>query len=72
MKQLTINDLKKACDVAIKEGLGNRIIVISDDTEGNGYHGLFYAFTQIKEGTKEYYEIYDSIETDIDKVIVLG
>ena len=72
MKQLTIKDLKKLCDDAIKQGLGDKIIVISDDVEGNGYHGLFYGFTQIEESEKEYYQICDSVEDDIDKIIVLG
>lgn len=72
MKQLTIKDLKKACDVAIKEGLGDKIIVISDDNEGNAYHGLFYTFTQIEESVKEYYKIYDSVEKDINKIVILG
>lgn len=74
MKQLTIKDLKKACDVAIKEGLGDKIIVISDDSEGNGFHGLFYAFTQIEGEDKEYYKnsINDSATYDVEKIIILG
>ena len=72
MKQLTVNDLLALCKQAVKEGHGSRKIVISDDNEGNAYHGMFYGFTPINEGNKEYYPIYDSQETDVNKVIVLG
>lgn len=41
---ITINQLKLLCDEQIKKGNGNKKILISDDEEGNGYHGLFYSF----------------------------
>lgn len=72
MKQLTINELLKFCQQQVKKGNGNKKIVISDDNEGNGYHGLFYAFTEIDEDEKEYYQIYDSETDDINEIIVLG
>lgn len=72
MKQLTINELLKLCQQQVKKGNGNKKIVISDDNEGNGYHGLFYAFTEIDEDEKEYYQIYDSETNDINEIIVLG
>ena len=71
-KQLTVQDLYRFCEQEIKKGNSKRLIVISDDNEGNGFHGLFYAFTEIEEKDKEYYPIYDSVETDIKKIIVLG
>lgn len=72
MKQLTINELLKLCQQQVKKGNGNKKIIISDDNEGNGYHGLFYAFTEIDEDEKEYYQIYDSETDDINEIIVLG
>lgn len=72
MKQLTINELLKFCQQQVKKGNGNKKIVISDDNEGNDYHGLFYAFTKIAEYQKEYYQIYDSETDDINEIIVLG
>lgn len=72
MKQLTVNDLLKICKNEVKKGNGERIIVISDDNEGNGYHGLFYHFTIIDENEKDFFEVYDSQEHDINKIIVLG
>lgn len=49
MKALTINDLIKECIKQINKGNGNKIIIISDDEEGNGYHGLYYSFMDINE-----------------------
>lgn len=72
MKQLTINELLELCKKQVKKGNGDKKIVISDDNEGNGYHGLFYAFTEIEEEEKEYYQVYDSETNDINKIIVLG
>lgn len=72
MKQLTINELLELCKKQVKKGNGDRQIVISDDNEGNGYHGLFYAFTEIEEEEKEYYQIDDSETNDIKKIIILG
>ena len=72
MNQISVRELLQMCQEEVAKGNGNRLIVISDDNEGNGYHGLFYKFKVIDEDDKEYYGIYDSVETDIDKVIVLG
>lgn len=72
MKQLTINELLKFCRQQVKKGNGNKKIVVSKDNEGNDYHGLFYAFTEINEDEKEYYPIYDSETDDINEIIVLG
>lgn len=45
MKMRTINDLAKFVDAEIKKGNGEKMIMLSNDDEGNGYHGLYYAFT---------------------------
>lgn len=45
MEALTIKDLYKECQKEIKKGNGNKVIMISQDDEGNGYHYLWYAFT---------------------------
>ena len=72
MGQFTIKQLRDFCDVYIKEGYGDRMIVISDDNEGNGYHGMFYGFTLIKKEEKEWYPISDSHSDDVEKIIILG
>jgi hypothetical protein len=50
-------------------GNGDKMIVVADDNEGNGYHGLFYQFTEADDFVDA---IYDSQSTDPDKIIVLG
>ena len=71
---MTVKELLHYCQVQVKCGNGDKKIVIADDNEGNGFHGLFYAFTEIEEDDKEYYgnHIYDSREEDLDKLIILG
>lgn len=72
MKQLSVKDLLEICKKEVEKGNGDRLIVISDDNEGNGYHGMFYGFTVVKEEDKDYYPIYDSQETDTNEIVVLG
>ena len=69
MEQMTVKELMEFCKKAIAEGHGDKMIVISDDNEGNGYHGLFYQFTDAHDFVDA---IYDSQSTDPDKIIVLG
>ena len=45
-KVLTIHDFFEACQKEIKEGKGDRHILISSDEEGNWYHELYFLFTQ--------------------------
>ena len=52
-KQMTVNDLFELCKEAIRKGYGNKNIVLSDDNEGNGYHGMFYGFTEVTEGFED-------------------
>ena len=72
MGQMTIKTLKALCDKHIKQGHGDRLIVISDDNEGNGFHGLFYGFTIIEKGEESLYPINDSVSENINEIIILG
>ena len=49
MKPITVKELKKACEEQIKKGNGDKVIMISQDDEGNGYHYLWYSFTTMEE-----------------------
>lgn len=69
MVQMTVKALMEFCKEQIAEGNGDKMIVVSDDNEGNGYHGLFYAFTPADDFVDD---IYDSRSKDPDKIIVLG
>ena len=48
MKMLTINDLAELVNEEIKKGNGAKKIMLSDDDEGNGYHGLYFAFAIVR------------------------
>lgn len=49
MNGLTINDLTKYCVKQIQNGNGDKKILISNDDEGNGYHELFFEFSNVKD-----------------------
>lgn len=42
---ITVNQLLDLCKEQVKKGNGDKHIIISNDNEGNGYHTLFYAFS---------------------------
>lgn len=65
-KPITINKLFNYCKEQIKEGNGNKVIMISDDDEGNGYHYLWYSFS---DPTDEDFYIEGFEECFIDKKI---
>lgn len=64
MEQVTIKRLYEYCKKRIENGEGDKKIIISDDNEGNGYHGLFYGFTDM---SKEYFDLV-SDSTDAEKL----
>lgn len=70
MKQITVKRLFEICQTAITAGDGDKNVVISDDNEGNGYHGLFCGFTKVDKNTKD--AIYDSQTKDGTNTIILG
>lgn len=70
MKAITVNELKRLCDEQIKKGNGHKTIMISQDDEGNGYHYLWYSFTEPKDLVSE-----EDICEDVAKyedTIILG
>lgn len=80
MEQLTVKKLKIFCDKAIKEGHGDKYIVVADDNEGNVYHGMFYGFSDAMEmeadaqvfGHSIEDQIYDSCYSKPEEIIILG
>lgn len=70
MGQMTIEQLCELCKMQVQAGNGKKKIVISDDNEGNGYHGLFYGFTPVTEDFED--DIYDSQSKSPDDTIILG
>lgn len=76
MGQLTIKDLYINLREEVRKGNGDKFIVVADDNEGNGFHGLFFGITSETEDVKEAVEfsngIYDSQENDLNKLVILG
>ena len=70
MDQMTIEKLCELCKMQVQAGNGKKKIVISDDNEGNGYHGLFYGFTPVTEEFED--DIYDSQSKSPDDTVILG
>lgn len=70
MEQMTIEKLYELCKMQVQAGNSKKKIVISDDNEGNGYHGLFYGFTPVTEEFKD--DIYDNLGELPDGTIILG
>lgn len=69
-EQITVKELYELCKAEIARGNGNKFIVISDDNEGNGYHGLFYGFAPVDD--TNLLLIYDSTSKTPEEIIVLG
>ena len=70
MKPITVKELYKLCEEEITEGNGDKVIRLSQDDEGNGYHYLWYSFCDAKEVITE-----NEISKDIaslDDTIILG
>lgn len=69
-KPITVEQLKKCCEEQIKKGNGKKVIMISDDDEGNGFHYLWYSFSGVDDTCEDYF-----INEDIAKkedTIILG
>lgn len=48
-KPYTVKELRALCDKEMLKGNGDKVIMISNDDEGNGYHYLWYSFITVKE-----------------------
>ena len=46
MQPMTVKRLKELCEEQIKKGNGDKIVILSNDEEGNGYHECYYEFTE--------------------------
>lgn len=74
MKQIKLKDLHKHCCKLMKEGHGEKSLVLSDDNEGNGYHGCFFTLTVVTPENKDGFIglIGDNTESDLENIIVVG
>lgn len=82
MNAITVKDLEQACAKQIKNGNGDKVIMISSDDEGNSYHYLWYLFTTIEQmeepitiGDKEIKSEFEYVDERIatkENTIILG
>lgn len=68
--QVTVLQMYQSLQKAIKEGHGSKYLVLSDDNEGNGYHGCFYGISPLEPGTIEL--VSDSQIMDPNKLMIIG
>lgn len=75
MKALKVKDLYEIVKQEIDKGNGNKTIMISNDDEGNGYHYLWYAFTDsetMKQDDTFMWSVDEKNVDTIENTIVLG
>ena len=65
-KPLTIKQLYNECKKQIDAGNGDKVIMLSNDDEGNGYHYLWYSFCNAVDILDD---AYGYMESDFDKNI---
>ena len=74
-KTLTIADLAKMAQDQVRMGNGDKKILISTDDEGNGFHELFYAFSNAEKMFDGKYPPnlpYNVRKEDLKNYIILG
>ena len=70
MKPITVKRLYKLCQDEIIQGNGDKVIMISDDNEGNGFHYLWNSFAEPDDTTIEDYDIDEEIAKKEDTIIL--
>lgn len=70
IKPMTVKELRDACEYMIKEGFGDKHVLISRDDECNGYHGLWYGFDFELENIKDAADTFHNHD-DPNEVILL-
>ncbi len=74
MEQIKLKDLYQECKKLMEQGHGEKSLVVSDDNEGNGYHGMFFTLTVITPENAGDFSglIGDNAEPNIHNIIVVG
>ena len=53
MKGITVSQLLDWTKLLVASGYGDKVVLITTDDEGNGYHTLYYQFTVEEENIRE-------------------
>lgn len=78
MEQMTVGMLVKLLIEACRKDpkVAYKKIIVADDTEGNGYHGMFFAPTTDPEEVKGNIDVsngvYDTNTSDPNELVILG
>lgn len=78
MQQMTVKMLATHLDELLTKHpeIADKLIVISDDNEGNGYHGMFYGlvynYKTVKETIQFSNGVYDSNSENPKDIVILG
>ena len=73
MEGIKVSTLYELCKELIKNGHGNKTIMISSDDEGNEYHTLYYGFDADPETIKQLNEFgmfHDRV--NLKDIVILG
>ena len=76
--QISVKELATHLIKVLKEHpeIADKLIVVGDDNEGNGFHGLFYGLTFSTDDVKQCIEysngVYDSVSDNPSKIVILG
>lgn len=63
---VTVKQLLELCKEQVAKGNGDKIILLSNDDEGNGYHEMIYHFTEDVAGN----DMWGEISNPQDKIIL--
>lgn len=76
MEMVTVGKLYKVLGALIKQdpSIKNKGIILSDDEEGNGYHGCYYEVTYEPKTVKECLEFSNGCREGVNpnEVVILG
>ena len=76
MQQITVKVLYELVQKEMLKGNGDKMIVLSDDNEGNGYHGMFFGFVSAPKTVKATIDasngVYDSVSENPKEIVILG
>ncbi len=73
---LTVKQLYNDCARAIKNGNGDKFVLITSDDDGNAYHALWYGLmddeSSVDETLNTWHVPVDCYNADISKTALLG
>ncbi|WQJ53881.1 MAG: hypothetical protein [Wendovervirus sonii] len=73
IEQVTVKQMLKYCQEQIRRGNGDKYLITANDTEGNGYHGVFFGLTPVSElGNDIMNDLLDSQIMDPDQLMCIG